>query len=152
MPSGRVLKVLLVAAVSVDMALVTADNLLYYQGNFQFVRHVLLMDTVFPDNPLRARALKAPAWHHAFYAVLIAWEALAGLLTGLGALRLARARRADGPVWERAKRPAEAGLGVALLLWYFAFLVVGGEWFQMWQSPTWNGQGAAFRMFAVQGL
>ena len=26
-------------------------------------------------------------------------------------------------------------------------MVVGGEWFQMWQSPTWNGQPAAFRFY-----
>jgi predicted small integral membrane protein len=29
---------------------------------------------------------------------------------------------------------------------------VGGEWFLMWQSKNWNGQDAAFRMFAVVGI
>ena len=43
-------------------------------------------------------------------------------------------------------------LTVNLLLWFGAFLLVGGEWFVMWQSETWNGQDAAFRMFAVVGL
>ena len=33
-----------------------------------------------------------------------------------------------------------------------AFLSVGGEWFLMRQSKTWNGQDAAFRMFMVVGL
>jgi predicted small integral membrane protein len=33
-----------------------------------------------------------------------------------------------------------------------AFLTVGGEWFLMWQSHTWNGQDAAFRMFASLGI
>jgi predicted small integral membrane protein len=33
-----------------------------------------------------------------------------------------------------------------------AFLSVGGEWFLMWQSKTWNGQEAAFRMFTVVGV
>jgi predicted small integral membrane protein len=33
-----------------------------------------------------------------------------------------------------------------------AFLGVGGEWFLMWQSQTWNGQAAAFRMFTVTGV
>jgi predicted small integral membrane protein len=27
------------------------------------------------------------------------------------------------------------------------FMVLGGEWFQMWQSPQWNGQEAAFRFY-----
>ena len=26
-------------------------------------------------------------------------------------------------------------------------MVVGGEWFAMWQSKTWNGQEAAFRFY-----
>jgi len=37
-------------------------------------------------------------------------------------------------------------------MWSAAFLSVGGEWFLMWQSRTWNGQDAAFRMFVVLGI
>ena len=37
-------------------------------------------------------------------------------------------------------------------MWMVAFLSVGGEWFLMWQSKVWNGQEAAFRMFAVIGI
>jgi predicted small integral membrane protein len=37
-------------------------------------------------------------------------------------------------------------------MWLVAFLDVGGEWFLMWQSQVWNGQEAAFRMFAVVGI
>ena len=31
-------------------------------------------------------------------------------------------------------------------------MTVGGEWFLMWQSDTWNGQAAAFRLVATLGL
>jgi predicted small integral membrane protein len=37
-------------------------------------------------------------------------------------------------------------------MWLVAFLSVGGEWFLMWQSTSWNGQVAAFRMFTVVGI
>ena len=37
-------------------------------------------------------------------------------------------------------------------MWLVAFLIVGAEWFLMWQSRTWNGQEAAGRMFNVVGL
>jgi predicted small integral membrane protein len=37
-------------------------------------------------------------------------------------------------------------------MWLVAFLSVGAEWFLMWQSRTWNGQEAAFRMFAILGI
>ena len=39
-----------------------------------------------------------------------------------------------------------------MLLWFAAFISVGGEWFLMWQSKIWNGQEEAFRMFAVFGI
>ncbi|MGB8800917.1 MAG: DUF2165 family protein, partial [Candidatus Acidiferrales bacterium] len=45
-----------------------------------------------------------------------------------------------------------AGLTLALLMWLVAFLTVGGEWFLMWQSRTWNGQEVAVRMFLVMGI
>jgi predicted small integral membrane protein len=39
-----------------------------------------------------------------------------------------------------------------MLQWYIAFLTVGAEWFLMWQSPSWNGQEPAMRMFLVMGV
>ena len=54
--------------------------------------------------------------------------------------------------FHRAKRVAIVGLALSLLVWLAAFLSVGGEWFLMWQSKTWNGQEAAFRMFTVIGM
>ncbi len=51
-----------------------------------------------------------------------------------------------------AKIVATVGITLSLLLWLVAFLIVGGEWFLMWQSPHWNGQSSAFRMFGIDGL
>ena len=51
--------------------------------------------------------------------------------------------------FNRAKVWAVAGLTVGFSLWFFGFLVVAGEYFAMWQSKTWNGQEAAFRITAV---
>jgi predicted small integral membrane protein len=28
-------------------------------------------------------------------------------------------------------------------------MAIGGEWFLMWQSETWNGQEAAFRFYVT---
>jgi predicted small integral membrane protein len=33
--------------------------------------------------------------------------------------------------------------------WFFGFIVVGGEWFCMWQSEKWNGVEAAFRFVVI---
>ena len=44
-----------------------------YGSNFDFVQHVLSMDTTFPGNQLKWRAISTPALHHAFYWTIIAW-------------------------------------------------------------------------------
>ena len=44
------------------------------------------------------------------------------------------------------------GAVVGMTLFLFAFLAVGGEWFLMWMSETWNGNAVAFRMFCVNAL
>lgn len=56
--------------------LIFVNNILDYEANFQFVKHVLSMDTIFPDSPLSWRKIVDPATHHFFYFVIIAIEAL----------------------------------------------------------------------------
>ena len=63
-----------------------------------------------------------------------------------------RAMRRPAAEFNQAKGVAVAALALSLALWLIAFLDVGSEWFLMWQSRTWNGQEAAFRMFAVAGI
>jgi len=69
-----------------------------------------------------------------------------------GILRLARTLRLKASAFNAAKGAAVLGLALSMSMWLVAFLDVGGEWFLMWQSHTWNGQEAAFRMFAVVGV
>jgi predicted small integral membrane protein len=83
---------------------------------------------------------------------IITWESVVMLLSWWGGLRLARAVSAPAAAFDQAKQIAVAALALALLMWLVAFLGVGGEWFLMWQSKTWNGQDAAFRMFTVIGI
>lgn len=148
----RLAKTLLVAAVAFFHTLVVFNNLTDYASNYQFVRHVLLMDSTFPGNHAMWRAIY-PQWIHTlFYDSIITWEGLVAVLTWVGAGQLLSAAGKPVVAFQRAKRPAIAGLTVSLLLWFVAFLSVGGEWFLMWQSPTWNGQEAAFRMFLVVGV
>ena len=69
-----------------------------------------------------------------------------------GAARMLRAFNAHAAEFDRAKNVAVAALTLGLMMWLVAFLSVGGEWFLMWQSKSWNGQDAAFRMFTVVGI
>ena len=148
----RLSKITLVGASAFFLLLVVFNNLTDYGSNFEFVKHVLSMDTTFPGNAGMWRALTSPVLHHAFYAAIILWEAATGALIGAGSWRLWQARTASVAAWHSAKSLATLGLTLSLLQWYVAFITVGGEWFLMWQSKIWNGQEAAFRMFAIMGL
>lgn len=145
-------KLLLVAGVAVFYTLVIFNNLTDFNSNFQFVRHVLSMDTTFPGNNGMWRALPWPGWHLAFYLSIIGWEITTTILLWWGCARLVAAVRLTAAEFNGAKRVPVMALTVSLLMWLVAFLSVGGEWFLMWQSPNWNGQEAAFRNFAVVGL
>ncbi|HEX6771831.1 MAG TPA: DUF2165 family protein [Acidobacteriaceae bacterium] len=55
--------------------------------------------------------------------------------------------------FEAAKRIPVIALTLSLLMLLVAFIsVVGGEWFLMWQSHTWNGEETAFRDFTIVGI
>jgi predicted small integral membrane protein len=148
----RTVKTLLVFGVALFYTFVVFNNITDYDSNYQFVRHVLMMDSTFSGNRGMWRAINTPALHTAFYVSIIAWETLTMLLSWWGGIRLAQALRGPAIAFHRAKGVAIAALSLSLLMWLIAFLAVGGEWFLMWQSKSWNGQDAAFRMFTVIGI
>jgi predicted small integral membrane protein len=148
----RTSKFLLVCGIAMLYTLVVFNNLTDFDSNYQFVRHVLSMDSTFPGNHGRWRAIPWPAAHLFFYISIIAWEIATTLLLWWGCVRLIRARRRSIAEFHRAKGIAVLGLTASMLMFLVAFLSVGAEWFLMWQSHTWNGQDAAFRMFALSAL
>jgi predicted small integral membrane protein len=148
----RLCKVALVAAVAFFVTLVVFNNLTDYFSNYHFVQHVLGMDTTFPGNSGMWRAIRSAEADTIFYWTIILWETVIALLCWWGAVNLLLALKAGSAIFNRAKNMAIAGLTASLLLWFVAFISVGGEWFLMWQSTIWNGQDAAFRMFTCTGI
>ncbi len=143
----RVSKLLMVACLAAFAFVVTFDNITDYDSNYQFVRHVLSMDTTFPGNALLYRSIPWPAIWELAYILIIAAEGLTCVILTAGAVVLLRNLGATAVDFNRAKRLAVAGITLAFLIWFLGFMVVGGEWFAMWQSKTWNGQQAAFRFY-----
>jgi predicted small integral membrane protein len=148
----RIAKILLLAGVTLFYTLVVFNNLTDFDSNYEFVRHVLSMDTTFPGNHGLWRAVLSPAWHLMFYIGIIAWEIATAILLWWGSAVLLSALRMSAEEFNRAKRVPVMALTLSLTMWLIAFLAIGGEWFMMWQSHTWNGQEAAFRNFAVVAL
>lgn len=145
----RTIKSLLVGSVALFALLVAWNNVVDYGSNFEFVRHVLSMDTTFDGNALMHRAITRTELHHAAYWMIIATEAATGLLCALGCAQMLRARNADADSFARAKQFATIGLFLGILLWSTGFMTIGAEYFLMWQSADWNGQAAASRFIMI---
>jgi predicted small integral membrane protein len=117
----RFAKMLMVFAVAGFYSFVVLNNTTDYESNYQFVRHVLMMDSTFPGNRGMWRAMNSPASHTFFYVSIIAWETITMILLWWGGLNLARALRGTAIAFNQAKRIAIAALTCALLMWLVAF-------------------------------
>jgi predicted small integral membrane protein len=148
----RISKLLLVMSMGLLASLVAFGNLTDYGSNFAFVQHVFLMDTIFPGSAITYRAITSSVVQNAGYILIIALEAVTAVCCWIGAFNMWRARRAAGSIFNREKRWAIVGLTLGFLTWQVAFMSIGGEWFGMWMSATWNGEESAFRFFATFAL
>lgn len=132
------------------MALVAFGNISDFETNQLFVRHVLSMDTTnFGAEPgsdldpdVMWRAIDNETVQHVAYLLIIAWETLSAVVL-LGSLALWISDGASG--YARARAASTIGLLMVIALFFGGFIVIGGEWFQMWRSEAWNGLDPAFR-------
>ena len=137
---------LLTASVALYIALVAFGNITDFGTNQAFVQHVLAMDTTFKDDDLMWRAITSKGLQNTAYVAIIAWETLAALVLIYGTWLWARRDYA------RARSISTYGLLMLLLLFGAGFIAIGGEWFSMWQSKTWNGLEAATRVIVFTGV
>lgn len=143
----RLSKIIMCLCLAAFAFLVAFGNITDYGSNYAFVQHVLSMDTTFPGNALMYRAITSPALWTVGYWLIIIGEAVTCILFLLAAWRLWQARTGPAQAFNRAKSGVALAATMGFLIWFFGFMVVGGEWFAMWQSQTWNGQNAAFMFY-----
>ena len=144
----RLCKSIICLLLAIFALLVCLNNLLDYNSNYAFVRHTLSMDTVFPSNTLKYRAILDPFVWSLAYGLIIFAEFLTGALLLIGAIGLFK--NIHSPLaFNKSKNWVYLGCLVGFLLWFFGFIVIGGEWFCMWQSEQWNGVEAAFRFVVI---
>lgn len=148
----RTAKTLLLAGIALFYTLIVFNNITDFDSNYQFVHHVLSMDTTIPGNHGMWRALPSPGIQLTFYLFIIAWEIANSILLWWGIVNLLRVLKRPSAAFNTAKGVPVMALTLSMLLWLVAFLAVGGEWFLMWQSHIWDGRESAFRIFAVAGL
>ena len=105
------------------------------------------MDTIFPDSAIKYRAIHDAWSHRVVYAVIIAIEGSTALLCWIGTWKLWCVRHDGASSFNAAKSHAIVGMTLGFLLWQVGFMSIGGEWFGMWMSKSWNGIESAYCFF-----
>ena len=67
----RYSKIASVWSIAFFTSLVALNNTADYDSNYNFVSHVLKMDTTFPGNAAMWRAIDSPILHHIAYIIII---------------------------------------------------------------------------------
>ena len=142
----------LVACNALYIFLVALGNITDYDTNYEFVKHVLSMDTTNfgaaagadLDPDVMWRAITDPVvWNIAYIGVIV-WESLAAIVL-IGACVLWLRAFITRGAFDSARTWSSIGLLMIVALFFAGFITVGGEWFQMWRSTAWNGLDPAFR-------
>jgi predicted small integral membrane protein len=132
--------------------LIAFGNMTDYGTNFEFVKHVLSMDTIFPDSNVGYRAITYPWVHHVFYVFIILLESLIAVFGLTAAYRFYLHRSAESEVFSQQKKNAYFAIALGILLWFISFSIVGAEWFSMWQSADWNAVDTANRLLIIDAI
>lgn len=126
--------------------LIAFSNITDYATNFEFVKHVLSMDTIFENSTVKYRSVTADGLHHAAYVFIIILETAMAYFFITASIQMYLQLKNEKDQFNAAKKNAYIAIALGLLLWFIGFTVVGGEWFSMWQSTDWNGLDPADRI------
>ena len=146
--NSRLIKVLFSSAVALYISLVCFNNISDYRSNFPFVTMVAKMEDIFSKENNSWRSMNSSFWHYLFFMMIVAVELSIAVLTSFGSFKMITKLRASTIEFRNAKRYTAFGLSLGVLLWFVVFVSIGGEWFLMWQSKTWNAQNTAFLLTA----
>lgn len=142
----RLVKVLAVAMIGLMALLIVIGNITDYYTNYHFVEHVMKMDTTFPDSNIHYRSIHNSFFYHLGYIIIILLEAFMAFCCLKGSWSLMKNIRSTASIFHAAKNWSIAGILTGMIIWFLGFEVIGGEWFGMWQSSSWNGLGSAERV------
>lgn len=148
----RLVQLFILGALALYASLVFLGNLMDYDSNYQFVKHVLSMDTTFPDNELTWRAITSKAMVDMVYWLIIAVEGVIAVLGWIGFAKIISRFKAAADQFNAAKAIGLYSFMLAIALWFVGFICIGSEWFAMWQSDIWNGKDTAMDIVAISGI
>lgn len=139
----RYIKVAMIASIALFFSIVAYNNLIDFTSNLPALQHVLSMDTTFGVPIFMRRAITNSGIQWTAYGLIVTWEMLTAILCWLGCVRLLRHIHTNDTSFYTMKTTALLGLFCGFLLYMVGFIIIGSEWFCMWQSPDWNAQSTA---------
>ena len=149
--SIRYLKIILIVFVGLTGLLFVAGNIANWNAGLKVVHYVLSMEGhevygshIFP--PVTNSVLVTMA-----YLLILTGESLVGVLSLKGAWDLWSVRKGSADTFNASKTYAILGTGMAMVVWFGGFIVIGGVLFQMWQTKIGAGSFADAFVFAASG-
>ena len=149
----RYLKIILVVIISLLCLVFASQNVANLDHAYQSFVYVTGMTdhTAYPSS--FGPAFQNPVLIWTALAVVVLCEYAGGLLAAKGAWDLWVARNAPAIQFNSAKTYALLGCGMGILVWLGLFGVVGGGYFQMWQTEIgWGSLEGAFQYFVSCAL
>ena len=131
-------KATLMLFVSFFGLLVMYSNITDYATNYEYLSHILSMDTTHASFRYSERAIASPILQHRIYWLIITLEVMYTSFCIIGTYYLYKNINSSSKKFHEAKKFAIIGLLIALFLYYLCFQVIGAEWFNMDQSQHWN--------------
>ncbi len=149
--SIRYLKIILVIFVGLSGFFFVAGNIANWNAGLELVGYVLSMEGheiynshIFP--PVTNSVMVTIA-----YLIILTGEFLVGALSLKGAWDLWSARNESAETFNASKTNAILGPGMAMVVWFGGFIVIGGVLLQMWQTKIGAGSFHDAFIFAVIG-
>jgi predicted small integral membrane protein len=147
----RYLKIILVVFVGLQGFLYVAGNIANWEAGLGAIGYVLGMQGhetyathIFP--PVTSPVLVTIA-----FLLILTGEFLVGALSFKGAWDLWNMRKGGTDSFNAAKTYAVLGAGMAMVVWFGGFIVIGGALFQMWQTQIGAGSFHDAFIFAASG-
>lgn len=130
----RLVKILLIALIALWGLVGAAANFSHLDTAYEAVRSVTLMPT-FPTEAAPPWRTESPVIVWLGVALIVSGKVAAAVFCGLGAAMMFKQRRADGEVFQHAKRFALVGGGLALAMLFGGFTLIGETLYAMFRHP-----------------
>lgn len=146
---NRNLKIVLVAFVSLGALLWAIQNVVNLESAYQSVAYVTsnVDHAAYPKSI--GPAINSPVLIWSTLMIILIGEFATGLLAAKGAFDMYSSRRKTADEFNASKRFAVLGCGAAVIVWFGIFTVIGGAYFQMWQTEIGDASFTGAMHYAI---